>query len=142
MIQQLNSTYGKGDSSFRAAGGESGIRALVHAFYDLMGSDSRFSPIHDMHPDDLTVSRDKLATFLCGWLGGPRTYQQKYGSIGIPAVHQHLAITNDERDQWLSCMQEAVNQQPFAEDFKEYLMLQLALPAQAIVNRCAQQHSE
>ena len=76
--------YGTGDASFRAAGGAAGLRKLVDDFYDLMGTDARFATIFAMHPTDVEVSRDKLARFLCGWLGGPKLYHEKYGSIGIP----------------------------------------------------------
>jgi len=88
-----------------------------------------------MHPDDLDVSRDKLARFLCGWLGGPKLYNEKYGAIGIPRVHQHLAIATPERDQWLCCMQESVAEQPFDASFKTYLMEQLYVPAEAVRRR-------
>ena len=132
------SQYGKGDSSFVAAGGESGILALVNDFYDRMAADSRYKTIHEMHPEDKLLSREKLAAFLSGWLGGPRIYQEKFGSIGIPAVHRHLPIGLNERDQWLSCMTEAVSDQPYAEDFKAYLLKQLEVPANAIVRVCQQ----
>lgn len=130
-------TYGTADASFQAAGGEAGIRRLVGDFFDLMGSDVRFRTIYDMHPNDKAVSRDKLARFLCGWLGGPKLYQEKYGAIGIPRVHAHLAIGAIERDQWLTCMGAVVAEQPFAADFKDYLMEQLAVPAEAVRRRCA-----
>ena len=129
--------YGTGDASFQAAGGEPGLRRLVDDFFDRMGSDERFATIHAMHPPDEEVSRDKLARFLCGWLGGPKRYQEKYGAIGIPRVHAHLAIATPERDQWLTCMAEAVAEQSFAEDFKDYLIKQLAVPAEAVRRRCA-----
>ena len=106
--------YGVGDASFQAAAGEAGIFKLVNDFFDRMESDERFSTIWHMHPDDKEMSRDKLARFLCGWLGGPRLYNEKYGAIGIPRVHAHLAIATPERDQWLTCMSESVQQQPFA----------------------------
>ncbi|MDH3718930.1 MAG: globin [Planctomycetota bacterium] len=83
------------------------------------------------------MSRDKLHLFLCGWLGGPKLYNEKYGAIGIPRVHAHLAIATDERDQWLTCMGESVAEQPFAADFKTYLMEQLYVPAEAVRRRCA-----
>jgi hemoglobin len=95
-----------------------------------------------MHPADKLVSRDKLARFLCGWLGGPKLYQEKYGSIGIPRVHEHLAIATAERDQWLTCMRESVVSQPFAEPFKIYLMEQLFVPAEAIRRRVAARNSD
>jgi hemoglobin len=137
MTARDTRTYGTGDASFQAAGGEPGIRHLVDAFFDRMGSDSRFAGIYEMHPPDKSVSRDKLARFLCGWLGGPKRYQEKYGPISIPSAHQHLPITAAERDQWLTCMTEAVAEQSFQPEFKRYLMEQLAVPAEAIRRRCA-----
>ena len=136
MSAQIKRPYGTGDASFQAAGGEAGIRKLVDDFFDRMGSDERFATIYAMHPDDKDMSRDKLARFLCGWLGGPKLYHEKYGSIGIPRVHAHLAIATAERDQWLTCMRESVEQQPFAADFKHYLMEQLFVPAEAVRRRC------
>lgn len=110
---------------------------LVDDFFDRMESDERFSTIRNMHPDNKDISRDKLARFLCGWLGGPRLYNEKYGAIGIPRVHAHLAIETPERDQWLTCMTESVELQPFADDFKTYLMEQLFVPAEAVRARIA-----
>ena len=137
MLPDAKTAYGTGDASFRAAGGESGLRQLVDNFFDRMGSDQRFAPIDALHPEDKEVSRDKLARFLCGWLGGPRLYNDKYGAIGIPRVHAHLAIATPERDQWLTCMSESVAEQPFASDFKKYLMEQLYVPAEAVRRRCS-----
>lgn len=130
--------YGQGGASYQAAGAEAGVRKLVDAFYDLMERDARFNTIDTMHPPDRATSRDKLATFLCGWLGGPRLYREKYGAIGIPRVHGHLPITEEERDQWLTCMEEAVAAQDFAGDFKLYLMEQLYVPAEAVRRRCSE----
>jgi hemoglobin len=132
----MNRNYGTGDASYRAAGERDGVFALVENFFDRMGSDERFKTIWDLHPDDKDVSRDKLARFLCGWLGGPRLYNEKYGAIGIPRVHAHLAIATPERDQWLTCMSESVTEQSFAADFKIYLMEQLFIPAEAVRRRC------
>ena len=144
MNSNPNKPYGTGDASFQAAGGQAGLRQLVDMFFDRMGTDERFATIHAMHPPDREVSRDKLFRFLCGWLGGPRLYNEKYGAIGIPRVHAHLKIATPERDQWLTCMTESVAEQPFDADFKTYLMEQLFVPAEAVRRRCAaaQQASE
>jgi len=127
--------YGRGDASFQAAGRESGIRKLVDEFFDRMSTDRRFATIYEMHPDDLDISRDKLARFLCGWLGGPKLYREKYGSISIPRAHEHLAIATPERDQWLTCMTETVAEQDFDPRFKKYLMEQLFVPAEGVRRR-------
>lgn len=122
--------YGDGDASFQAAGGEAGIRRLVDDFYDLMERLPETQAIRAMHPADLAQSRDKLARFLCGWLGGPELYREKYGPIRIPSAHAHLHIGTKQRDAWLSCMQQALEQQPYATSFKAYLIAQLAIPAE------------
>lgn len=135
MGKEHNISYGTGDTSYQSAGGEEGIKKLIDNFYDLMGSDPRFSTIYNMHPDDIESSIDKLARFLCGWLGGPKRYQEKFGSISIPAVHQHLSIGTDERDQWLTCMKESIDEQAYETDFKEYLIAQLSIPAEVVRRR-------
>jgi hemoglobin len=136
MNSQSTRPYGTDDASFQAAGSVDGLRRLIDNFFDRMASDERFATIHAMHPEDNEMSRDKLHRFLCGWLGGPKLYRERYGSIGIPRVHAHLAIATAERDQWLTCMKESVEEQPFAEDFKKYLMEQLYVPAEAVRRRC------
>lgn len=128
-------TFGLGDASYRAAGGEDGIRRLVDAFYDEMEVAEFAKKIRAMHPHDLTTSRDKLARFLCGWLNGPNRYREKYGSISIPGAHAHLQIGPSERDAWLGCMERAIAKLDYSADFKVYLLKQLAVPA----NRVTQQ---
>ena len=127
--------YGVGDASFQAAGGEEGITRLVADFYDAMDRLPEAAGIRAMHPADLSVSRDKLARFLCGWLNGPKRYQEKYGSISIPGVHAHLAVDTAARDAWLACMVEALDRQPYTDDFKRYLFRQLSVPAERVRNR-------
>lgn len=124
--------YGYQDTSFQAAGGFEGVRQLVNCFYDQMTLLPEAQHIRAMHPDDLTVSRDKLTYFLCGWLGGPRQYREKYGPISIPSVHRHLVVGVTERDAWLLCMDKAIAQQPYAESFKHYLLKQLFIPAERV----------
>ncbi|MEM7411191.1 MAG: group II truncated hemoglobin [Myxococcota bacterium] len=125
--------YGEADASFRAAGGEAGIRRLVDAFYDRMETLPEARGILRMHPRDLTESRDKLARFLCGWLGGPRRYAEKYGEIRIPPAHAHLRIGPVERDAWLRCMALAVAEQDYAPSFAAYFLQQIAVPAERVV---------
>lgn len=127
--------FGIGDTSFQAAGGETGIRQLVDAFYDEIETLPAAATVRAMHPADLTTSRDKLARFLCGWLNGPNRYREKYGAISIPGSHAHLSISGRERDAWLLCMERAIAQQPYSDEFKRYLYAQLCVPANRVVNR-------
>jgi hemoglobin len=135
MQQHTQAPYGQGDASFQAAGGQQGIEKLVDAFYDAMASLPEAAKILAMHPADLTESRDKLSRFLCGWLGGPKRFSEKYGAIRIPFAHAHLAIGPQERDAWLRCMEVALASQPYEPAFKDYLMKQLFVPAERSRNR-------
>ncbi len=136
MGQDAQVTYGVEDATFQAAGGEEGIARLVDCFYRIMAENPAYRKIFDWHPDGDTA-RDKLSRFLCGWMGGPRRYQEKYGSIRIPVVHSHLDIGVEERDMWLNCMQEALEEQPYPESLKTYLRKELGVPAERIRVACA-----
>lgn len=123
--------YGEGDASFQAAGGVEGLRRLVVDFYRMMDTLPEAATIRAMHPSDLSSSADKLHRFLCGWLGGPKLYREKYGSIHIPSAHAHLAIGERERDAWLLCMERALAQQDYPQEFRDYLLRALFHPAEA-----------
>ncbi|WP_271273129.1 group II truncated hemoglobin [Aliamphritea hakodatensis] len=129
-MQQDVPQYGVEDASFRAAGGQEGIFRLVDEFYVQMDTLEEARTIRAMHPEDISGSADKLARFLCGWLGGPKLYREKYGSIHIPQAHKPFDIGCDERDAWLLCMRKALEQQPYEDGFKTYLLEQLWRPAE------------
>jgi hemoglobin len=95
-------------SAFDLLGGEPRVRALVDRFYDLMAMDERFAGIRALHPPMLDASRDKLFWFLCGWLGGPGHYVERFGHPRLRARHLPFPIASAERDQWLLCMAEAM----------------------------------
>ncbi|MFM7570860.1 MAG: group II truncated hemoglobin, partial [Betaproteobacteria bacterium] len=97
-------------SAFEALGGESAARELVDRFYDLMDLEPAYSDIRALHPPDLDSSRDKLFWFLCGWLGGPAHYIERFGHPRLRARHLPFAIGIRERDQWLSCMRQAMQE--------------------------------
>lgn len=124
--------YGLGENSYRMAGELGGIIKLVDDFYNNMSSFTESKKIRDMHPNDLSESRKKLAYFLSGWLGGPLLYAENYGSISIPQAHRHLSVGREESQAWLLCMQNAVDIQPYEAAFKIYLMEQLRVPAERI----------
>ena len=95
-------------SLFDLLGGEpeatNQIRAIVEAFYDVMDQDEKAKPIRQMHPEDLTSSREKLFMFLSGWTGGPQLYIERYGHPFLRRQHLHFKIGEEERDQWIYCM--------------------------------------
>jgi len=95
-------------SVFERIGGEPGTRALVDRFYDLMDLEPAYTELRALHPTTLDGSRDKLFWFLCGWLGGPSHYIDRFGHPMLRARHLPFAIGIKERDQWMACMREAM----------------------------------
>jgi hemoglobin len=93
---------------FERLGGEPGVRALVDRFYDLMDLEPRFAQLRAVHPTTLDTARDKLFWFLCGWLGGPDHYVERFGHPRLRARHLPYAIGSVERDQWMGCMLQAM----------------------------------
>jgi hemoglobin len=98
-------------SQYDQLGGETGVRQLVNRFYDLMGSNAETTGIRAMHAKSLRVSREKLFLFLSGWLGGPSLYIEKYGHPRLRQRHLPFSIASSERDQWLYCMNQALEEQ-------------------------------
>lgn len=120
---------------FDALGGESGVRALVDRFYDLMDLEPAYAGIRALHPSELDGSRAKLHWFLCGWLGGPDHYVQRFGHPRLRARHLPYAIGLAERDQWLACMKQALQESDVDAALAERLMGALFNTADWMRNR-------
>lgn len=97
-------------SIYEALGGIDQIDVLVDRFYDLMVLEPAFSELRAMHPQDLSGSREKLKFFLTSWMGGPDIYSPKYGHPMLRARHLPFKIGLNERNQWLACMYQAMEE--------------------------------
>jgi hemoglobin len=95
---------------FDRLGGEGAVRTLVDRFYDLMDLEPAYAGLRALHPATLEGSRDKLFWYLCGWLGGPNHYIERFGHPMLRARHLPYAIGNAERDQWMACMTQALQE--------------------------------
>jgi len=93
---------------FAWIGGESALRALVDRFYDLMDLEPGFTALRAVHGSDLDKARDHLFWFLCGWMGGPDYFVERFGHPRLRARHMPFKIGILERDQWLACMDQAM----------------------------------
>ena len=95
-------------SIYQYLGGDTGVRSLVFRFYELMDTLEETKMIRQMHPQDLTESKEKFFDFLSGWFGGPQRFIEKYGHPRLRMRHFPFAIDKKARDQWMLCMQIAL----------------------------------
>jgi hemoglobin len=96
-------------SHYERIGGEAQVRALVQRFYQLMDELPEAHGVRKMHAADLKNSEEKLFMFLSGWLGGPQLFVEKFGHPILRQRHMPFAIGKAERDQWLLCMGQALD---------------------------------
>jgi hemoglobin len=106
---------------YEALGGEEAVRQLVDRFYDLMDLESEYKALRALHPPSLDGSRDKLFWFLCGWLGGPDYFVERFGHPRLRARHVPFQIGLLERDQWTACMTQAMNDRKIEDPLRERL---------------------
>ena len=98
------------ETPFDALRGEASIRALVDRFYDLMELEPAYAELRAVHGTTLDEARQKLFWFLCGWLGGPQHYTERFGHPRLRARHLPFKVGVLERDQWLACMDQAMRE--------------------------------
>jgi hemoglobin len=115
--------------------GEDGIRELTTAFYDIMDTLPEAADLRAMHARDLGPMKEKLAEYLIGWMGGPPLYAEKHGTVCMTTPHEPYHIGPEERDQWLLCMDKALEQTGASEELVEMLKIPLFRIADAIRNR-------
>ena len=124
-------------SAFDLMGGEPGVRALCERFYALMALEPSFAQLRSLHPDDLSGSTDKLFWFLCGWLGGPQHYIERFGHPRLRARHLPFSIGIKERDQWMQCMVQSMAELGLPPELAQRLETAFASTADWMRNRGA-----
>jgi hemoglobin len=97
-------------TAFDQIGGEDVVRALVERFYDLMDLEPQYAALRAAHGDSLVQAREKTFWFLCGWMGGPQHYTERFGHPRMRMRHMPFKIGILERDQWLACMDQAMGE--------------------------------
>ena len=116
-------------------GGEPAVRALVERFYDLMDLEPGYAALRATHGSTLDDARQKLFWFLCGWLGGPDHYVQRFGHPRLRMRHLPFSIGIQERDEWLACMNQAMRETGVDDALRERLAQSFFQTADFMRNR-------
>jgi len=91
-------------------GGETVLRALVERFYDIVEGTETGAQIVKLHNRGHGMSHARIEqfNFLSGFMGGRNYYLEKYGHMDVKVMHEHVPITQQDAENWLSCMDQAL----------------------------------
>jgi hemoglobin len=119
---------------YEGLGGADAVRRLVDRFYDLMDELPETYGLRQLHPADLTGSRQSLFEFWSGWFGGPPLYIEKKGHPRLRMRHMPFAIGPAERGQWMLCMRTALDEQVSVEALRQGVLNAFVQMADHMVN--------
>ena len=124
-----------GSTPFALIGGQGTVDRLVDRFYDLMETLPEARVIRALHPRDLGVIREVLKKYLAQWLGGPTAYSDERGHPRLRARHLPFSIGDEERDAWMLCMRQAMQDVVTDEAVRDGILLKLSQLADWMRNR-------
>ena len=120
-------------SFYERVGGQKTFNELVSHFYALVAVNPVLRP---MYPDsDLKAAAQRLEMFLVQYWGGPTTYSEQRGHPRLRMRHAPFHIATKERDEWLSCMRQAVDGLEINAELKTELWNYLEMAANSMVNQ-------
>ena len=120
---------------YELLGGDAGVRKLVDRFYDLMDTAPEARAVRALHAASLKASREKLYLYLSYWTGGPTTYVEQKGHPRLRMRHLPFSIGARERDEWLWCMDRALDEHAMPAELREGLREKLHALADHMRNR-------
>jgi hemoglobin len=125
-------------SPFDLLGGQPIIDRLVDDFYDRMDSLPEARALRAIHAPDLTDIRRVLKMYLGEWLGGPKRFSAERGHPMLRARHLPFSIGIAERDQWMLCMNGALDAMPCEPEVREHVREAMARLADWMRNKAGE----
>ncbi|HEX5538402.1 MAG TPA: group II truncated hemoglobin, partial [Methylophilaceae bacterium] len=124
-------------SLYNLIGGEQGLFRLVNVFNDIIETQPAGKLLHILHlrGHGIAHARIELFNFLSGFLGGPSLYVEKYGHSNIRKLHEHVAVTQQARDDWIACMSLTLDQLDLGPNIKARLLAHFGKVATNLINR-------
>ena len=119
-------------------GGRAEVEALASAFYDAMERDEpELTRLHRLNANGGVAAevRERFASFLVGWLGGPDDYVAAHGHPRLRMRHARVPVDERMRDAWLRCMQTALDARGVQGDLRGFLERRFAEVADFMRNQ-------
>ncbi|WP_111979740.1 group II truncated hemoglobin [Algibacillus agarilyticus] len=119
---------------YELVGQEKGTRQLANTFYDIMSTDPVASELLALHPQPMDSIRERFFEYLSGWFGGPPLFEQKYGHPRLRARHLPFKVDQNMIDQWLHCMNKALEQEVKSSRTRQAIQQAVTPLAQHMLN--------
>ena len=91
-------------------GGEDALHALVNRFYDLVETLPEGANLRRLHGrgHGIAHARVEQVDFMCGFMGGRQHYRERHGHMDVREIHAHVPIRLQDAENWLTCMDQAL----------------------------------
>lgn len=122
-------------SPYQLIGEEAGTRNLANTFYDVMESAPEAKDLLAIHPQPMESIRQRFFEYLSGWLGGPPLFETQYGHPRLRARHLPFTVTPQMRDQWMFCMNKALDTTVENKQLREGLRQSFSQLATHMINQ-------
>ena len=120
---------------YELMGGEAAVTLLVDRFYFYMDTLPEAKEVRNVHSDSLSNAKSKLFKFLSGWLGGPDLFVQEFGHPRLRRRHFPFTVGQVERDQWMLCMNKAMDEIQMNAELKAGLLESMSQLATHMINQ-------
>lgn len=111
--------------------GEQNLKLLVKEFYDRVFASEKIGPLFQ---NDKETIMEKQFLFLTQFLGGPQLYSQKFGHPKMRMRHLPHKITDAAKEEWLRCMNDAIDTLHIHPELKKALYSSFLALAKHMVN--------
>lgn len=120
-------------------GGEARLRSLVEQFYDLVETLPEGSNLRRLHGrgHGIAHARVEQFNFLSGFMGGRPYYKEKHGHMDVKLMHAHVPIRQADADNWMICMNKALDDEGHQGPHIEKLRIVFKRVARVLVNDVA-----
>ena len=100
-----------------------------------MELEPNYRRLREVHGSSLENAREKLYLFLSGWLGGPSLYTDRFAHPMLRARHLPFSIGDEERDQWMARMIQAMEEAEVPQELRGALVEAFRKTADRMRNR-------
>jgi hemoglobin len=117
-------------------GGEGRLRDLVETFYDLVETLPEGSHLRQLHARGHGVAHARVEQFdfLAGFMGGRQYYREKHGHMDVKLIHAHVPIRRADADNWLACMNTALDNEGHTGPHVDKLRIVFGRVASILIN--------